>query len=127
MKQVKFLFIGFYFFFAINILCESACTFACDDGILTTYSVPDDCKHVSCELTHNDQHDYVKDDLSDTVAKKFFKDSESYLAHLEYDLSRIDSFHLSQSIQIITQFSESFYLRSCKKYIVFNRITVYQS
>ena len=117
----------YYFIFAINILCEVGCDPECDPSqSITTISV-EECDHPSCELSHQDQHNYVKDDSSSSAQKKLIKFIKHILPNISFEIVHLESFHLDESIQRILSNSEIHFFQDQKRYLIFQRLIVFNS
>ena len=120
MKTRKFLTI-IYILFAFNALCEAACLPDCDsDKVLTILQI-EDCEHVSCELSHENQHNYTKDDSSDKS-----KQVKAYISTNVFDINNL-SIESKLKIDDLNHDSMTHQFSHIKKIIVFNKLKIFSA
>jgi hypothetical protein len=124
---LKLVFTLFYFVIAINYLCEVGCDPSCDPSLAESIIAIEECEHPSCELSHEDQHNYVKDDVSDSSQKKFLKSIKVPFQNNNYEIICLEESHLKESNQIILTHSETHFLPNRKRFLIFHRFKLFVS
>lgn len=127
MKTVRVLLTTFYLLFALNFLCEVGCNTDCDP-IEDLYSLQvEECKHPSCELSHTDEHNYVKNDDSEKSSKKLSKLDTFNFLEFELDYNLIQTLHTQVSTQELANHSTNYFLHNRKRTLVFERLKIFHS
>lgn len=127
LKTVRVLLTTFYLLFAFNFLCEIGCNTDCDPREdLYSFQV-EECKHPSCELSHTDQHNYVKNDSSESSSKKLSKLTPLNFLKFEFDYDLIETLHAQVSIQALNNHSTNHFLQNRKRTIVYERLKILHS
>lgn len=126
MKIHRTFFVIFYLLFSLSILCETGCEPDCDPSVNMFTMQIEECEHPSCELSHKDQHNYIKDDGSDSFKTfKILKDGKTDTQNFE--IVYLDALHLNKSTQILLNNTETHYYPNRKRYVVFQRLKVFNS
>ena len=108
-----------YILFAFNALCEAACLPDCDTDKVNTFLQIEDCEHVTCELSHKNQHKYIKDDFS-----KNLKQVNALLSinELNIDFSRLFYINIDEELN---QDSMTHQFSNVKRIIVYKKLKIF--
>ena len=127
LKKSKLFFIFFYLFIVSNVLCESGCEPTCDPSESIFKIQVEECEHPTCELSHQSQHNYVKDNNSDPSKKKYLTATKSILPNADFEIIFLDVLHHNQTVQFLFNNNTPHQFLSTKRYVVFKRLKVFCS
>ena len=126
LKIHRLFFVLFYLLFSISYFCEIACDPNCDPS-KTEFTTPiEECSHSTCELSHQDKHNYVKDDNNDSSKKlKILKDGLFLLN--KFEIITLKGLHHTQTVLNVTAHSYTYFYPNRKRFVLFQRLKVFNA